>query len=138
MCFCVINFLKMDKKIISTGAILGMIAIILGAFGAHALKKIVPIEALSTFETGVKYQMYHALFLVFLGLATELSKKAQKIIYYLVVFGVIFFSGSIYLLATKSLTSFDFKATGIITPIGGLLLILAWGILLFNLTKKNS
>jgi len=128
----------MDKKIISTGAILGMIAIILGAFGAHALKKIVPIEALSTFETGVKYQMYHALFLVFLGLATELSKKAQKIIYYLVVFGVIFFSGSIYLLATKSLTSFDFKAIGIITPIGGLLLILAWGILLFNLTKKNS
>ncbi len=128
----------MDKKIISTGAILGMIAIILGAFGAHALKKIVPIEALSTFETGVKYQMYHALFLVFLGLATELSKKAQKIIYYLVVFGVIFFSGSIYLLATKSLTSFDFKAIGIITPIGGLLFILAWGILLFNLTKKNS
>jgi uncharacterized membrane protein YgdD (TMEM256/DUF423 family) len=128
----------MDKKIISTGAILGMIAIILGAFGAHALKKIVPIEALSTFETGVKYQMYHALFLVFLGLATELSKKAQKIIYNLVVFGVIFFSGSIYLLATKSLTSFDFKAIGIITPIGGLLLILAWGILLFNLTKKNS
>ena len=128
----------MDKKIISTGAILGMIAIILGAFGAHALKKIVPIEALSTFETGVKYQMYHALFLVFLGLATELSKKAQKIIYYLVVFGVIFFSGSIYLLATKSLTSFDFKAIGIITPIGGLLLILAWGILIFNLTKKNS
>ena len=128
----------MDKKIISTGAILGMIAIILGAFGAHALKKIVPFEALSTFETGVKYQMYHALFLVFLGLATELSKKAQKIIYNLVVFGVIFFSGSIYLLATKSLTSFDFKAIGIITPIGGLLLILAWGILLFNLTKKNS
>ena len=128
----------MDKKIISTGAILGMIAIILGAFGAHALKKTVPSEALSTFETGVKYQMYHALFLVFLGLATELSKKAQKIIYYLVVFGVIFFSGSIYLLATKSLTSFDFKAIGIITPIGGLLLILAWGILLFNLTKKNS
>ena len=128
----------MDKKIISTGAILGMIAIILGAFGAHALKKIVPIEALSTFETGVKYQMYHALFLVFLGLATELSKKAQKIIYNLVVFGVIFFSGSIYLLATKSLTSFDFKAIGIITPFGGLLLILAWGILIFNLTKKNS
>lgn len=133
-----INFLKMDKKIISTGAILGMIAIILGAFGAHALKKTVPSEALSTFETGVKFQMYHALFLVFLGLAAELSKKAQKIIYNLVVFGVIFFSGSIYLLATKSLTSFNFKVIGIITPFGGLLLILAWGILFFNLTKKNS
>ncbi|MBA4318571.1 MAG: DUF423 domain-containing protein, partial [Flavobacterium sp.] len=85
----------MDKKIISTGAIFGMIAIILGAFGAHALKKVLSIEALSTFETGVKYQMYHALFLVFIGTLNELSLKAKKTIYNLVVFGVLFFSGSI-------------------------------------------
>ncbi|HSD15462.1 MAG TPA: DUF423 domain-containing protein, partial [Flavobacterium sp.] len=90
----------MNKKIISTGAIFGMIAIILGAFGAHALKKVLSIEQLSTFETGVKYQMYHALFLLFIGLA-ELSQKAKKTIYNLVVFGIIFFSGSIYLLATN-------------------------------------
>jgi uncharacterized membrane protein YgdD (TMEM256/DUF423 family) len=128
----------MKNKIISTGAIFGLIAIVLGAFGAHALKKVLTIEELSTFETGVKYQMYHALFLLFLGLATELSQKTKKVIYFLVVFGVIFFSGSIYLLATKNLSSFDFKPIGFITPIGGLLLILAWGILFFNLTKKNS
>jgi uncharacterized membrane protein YgdD (TMEM256/DUF423 family) len=128
----------MDKKIISTGAIFGMIAIILGAFGAHALKKVLSIESLSTFETGVKYQMYHALFLVLIGTLNELSQKAKKTIYNLVVFGVLFFSGSIYLLATNPLTSFDFKVIGFITPIGGLLLILGWGVLFYNFVKKKS
>lgn len=127
----------MDKKIISTGAILGMTAIILGAFGAHALKKVLSMEELSTFETGVRYQMYHALFLIFIGIINELSQKAKKIIYNLVVFGVLLFSGSIYVLATNSLTSFDFKTIGFITPIGGLLLILAWGVLLFHTLMKK-
>ncbi len=128
----------MDKKIISTGAILGMIAIILGAFGAHALKKALSIEQLSTFETGVRYQMYHALFLLFIGIINDLSQKAKKIIYNLVVFGVLLFSGSIYLLATNSLTSFDFKVIGFVTPVGGLLLILAWGVLLLHFIKKKA
>ncbi len=127
----------MDKKIISTGAILGMIAIILGAFGAHALKKVLSIEQLATFETGVRYQMYHALFLLFIGLAAMLTERTKKTIYYLVLSGVFLFSGSIYLLATNDLTSFDFKVIGFVTPIGGLLLILAWGILLLNLIKKK-
>ena len=128
----------MDKKIISTGAVLGMIAIILGAFGAHALKKVLSMEELSTFETGVRYQMYHALFLIFIGIINELSQKAKKTIYNLVLFGVLLFSGSIYVLATNSLTSFDFKVIGFITPIGGLLLILAWGVLLFHTLMKKA
>ena len=65
----------MDKKIITTAAILGMIAIILGAFGAHALKKILSVEQLTTFETGVRYQMYHALFLLFIGTTTIILKN---------------------------------------------------------------
>jgi uncharacterized membrane protein YgdD (TMEM256/DUF423 family) len=81
----------MDKKIISTAAIFGMLAIILGAFGAHALKKVLSLEELATFETGVKYQMYHALFLLFVGLASEISQKAKKTIYYLVIVGVLSF-----------------------------------------------
>ncbi|MBP6754720.1 MAG: DUF423 domain-containing protein [Bacteroidia bacterium] len=128
----------MDKKIISTGALFGMIAIILGAFGAHALKKVLSLEQLSTFETGVRYQMYHALFLLFIGLVNDLSQKDKKTIYFLVLFGVILFSGSIYLLATNDLTSFDFKTIGFVTPIGGLLLILAWGVLLMNFINKKS
>ena len=128
----------MDKKTISTAALLGMIAIILGAFGAHALKKVLSIEQLATFETGVRYQMYHALFLLFIGTTGLLSQKTKKTIYYLVLVGVLFFSGSIYLLATNGLTSFDFRVIGFITPIGGLLLILAWGIAGYNFLFKSS
>jgi len=128
----------MNKKIITTATVLGVIAIIFGAFGAHALRKLVAPEQLITFETGVRYQMYHALFLLFVGLLTNLSEKAIKTIHNLVLAGVILFSGSIYLLATNALTSFDFKTIGFVTPIGGALLIAAWLVLLFqNLQKKS-
>jgi uncharacterized membrane protein YgdD (TMEM256/DUF423 family) len=127
----------MDKKTISTAALLGMIAIILGAFGAHALKKVLSIEQLATFETGVRYQMYHALFLLFIGLIPNLTSKAKNTIYNLVLSGVILFSGSIYLLATNGLTPIDFRFIGPVTPIGGLLLISAWTVLLYNITKKS-
>lgn len=128
----------MDKKTITAGAFLGMLAIILGAFGAHALKAVLSPEQLITFETGVRYQMYHALFLLFIGTTGLLSQKTKKTIYYLVLVGVLFFSGSIYLLATNDLTSFDFKMIGFITPIGGFLLILAWGIAGYNFLFKSS
>lgn len=128
----------MDKKTITAGAFLGMLAIILGAFGAHALKAVLSPEQLMTFETGVRYQMYHALFLLFIGTTGLLSQKIKKTIYYLVLVGVLFFSGSIYLLATNSLTSFDFRVIGFITPIGGFLLIVAWGIAAYNFLFKSS
>jgi uncharacterized membrane protein YgdD (TMEM256/DUF423 family) len=128
----------MDKKLISAGALFGMLAIILGAFGAHALKKVLAADQLVTFETGVRYQMYHALFLILIGMIGSLSEKTKKTIYFLVLSGVCMFSGSIYLLATNGITSFDFKVIGFVTPIGGLLLILAWGILFFNFVKKKQ
>jgi uncharacterized membrane protein YgdD (TMEM256/DUF423 family) len=128
----------MSKKVISTATVLGMIAIILGAFGAHALKNLLTPAQLVTFETGVRYQMYHALFLLFVGLSPFHSDTIKKNIYYLTLTGVLFFSGSIYLLATNDYTSFDFKRIGFLTPIGGLLLILAWGFLLFDLLKPRK
>lgn len=132
----------MNRKIKSTAALFGMIAIILGAFGAHALKKLLSTEQLATFETGVRYQMYHALFLLFIGASSIINQKRKKYIYNLTVLGVIFFSGSIYLLATDSLVSIDFKIFGFVTPIGGLFLISAWFILFFDLImpikKKNK
>ncbi|MFV8356229.1 DUF423 domain-containing protein [Flavobacterium sp. XS1P32] len=127
----------MKSKIVTTATILGIIAIILGAFGAHGLKKFLAVEQLATFETGVRYQMYHALFLLFIGLYDELTDAVKKTIYYLVLSGVILFSGSIYLLATNDLMAFDFKRIGFVTPIGGLLLIMAWGLLLVTLLNKN-
>jgi len=128
----------MDKKILSTAAILGAIAIILGAFGAHALKKVLTTEELATFETGVKYQMYHSLFLLLVGISGLITEKAKKAIHYSVLFGVLLFSGSIYLLATDSLNDFNFKIIGFVTPIGGLLLIMAWIWLFIDILKKKS
>jgi uncharacterized membrane protein YgdD (TMEM256/DUF423 family) len=127
----------MERKIISVAALMGMIAIILGAFGAHALKKQLSIEQLGSFETGVKYQMYHALFLLFLGMNTSLNENLKKTVFQLVIFGVFFFSGSIYLLTTKAITGVDFKFIGIVTPIGGAFLIVGWSILLWNIWKSK-
>lgn len=128
----------MDKKIFSAAGFFGMTAIILGAFGAHALKKVLSVDQLTTFETGVKYQMYHALFLLFLGLNNHLSVKTKKTILVLTILGIISFSGSIYLLATDSLNGFNFKVIGFITPIGGLLLIMAWAIFSLQFLKNKS
>jgi uncharacterized membrane protein YgdD (TMEM256/DUF423 family) len=127
----------MERKITVTAVLLGVTAIILGAFGAHALKKQLTVEELVTFETGVKYQMYHALFLLFLGLTTLVTEKSKKTIFLLVLLGVIFFSGSIYLLSTKTISGIDFKPLGIITPIGGTLLILGWAIFLGQILKDK-
>ena len=128
----------MDRKIIAIAAILGAIAIVLGAFGAHGLKQLISAESIAVFETGVKYQMYHALFLMFIGTTSLLTEKAKKTILTLVVIGVLFFSGSIYFLACNSLFSFDFKKIGFITPIGGLILISAWVLLFLNIMKRKQ
>ncbi|GAA4949655.1 DUF423 domain-containing protein [Algibacter agarivorans] len=125
----------MTKKILIVASILGMTSIILGAFGAHGLKQLIPEHAIQTFETGVRYQMYHAILLLFVGTTSLIQPKTKKIMYYLIMFGVLFFSGSIYGLATNTLTAFDFKSIGFITPIGGLLLIVAWGFMFVGFLK---
>ena len=132
------NFQIMNRNIILTAALLGIISIVFGAFGAHALKKMIDVNALATFETGVRYQMYHALFLLFLATNNMIQEKTKKVIHILVIFGVLFFSGSIYLLATNALTAFDFKVIGFITPIGGLLLIIACTLLFIDFLKNKS
>ena len=127
----------MDKKILLTAAILGITAIILGAFGAHALKKILTETQLQSFEIGVRYQMYHAFFLLFLGIFTFLTEKERLVIFWLTLTGILFFSGSIYLLATNGITNLKTKWLGPITPIGGVLLISAWGYLFYSILCKK-
>jgi len=127
----------MNKKILVTGAIVGIIGIVLGAFAAHGLEKLVDAEAIKSFETGVRYQIYHALLLLILGGTSFITGKRKKVMFYLIVFGLIFFSGSIYGLATNDLSSFDFKSIAMITPVGGLLLILAWVVMLIDLLKSK-
>ena len=128
----------MDKKISITGAWIGMVAIILGAFGAHALKKVLTPEQLISFETGVRYQMYQAFFLFFLASQNDILEKTKKTIFRLITSGTFSFSGSIYLLSTTGITGINFKSIGFITPIGGLLLIIAWGMLGYSIIQSRK
>lgn len=127
----------MNKSILVAGTILGILGIVLGAFGAHGLEKLVDADAVNTFETGVRYQIYHAFFLLILGGTNFVNLKTKKIVFYLVIVGVLFFSGSIYCLATNELSSFDFKTIAMITPIGGLLLILSWVMVLIGIMRNK-
>lgn len=128
----------MKKTILGTACLFGMLAVVLGAFGAHGLKNLVELEAVATFETGVRYQMYHAFFLLALGLLPSEVLKSKKAIYICTVVGVVLFSFSIYLLALNSLVAFDLKMLGVITPIGGLFLIAAWAMMGYGIMKSKN
>jgi len=128
----------MERKLYILGASFGLTAIIFGAFGAHTLKNYLTPEQLTSFETGVRYQMYHALFLLLIASNLFLNYTTKKSIYLLTLTGVFFFSGSIYLLSTKTITGLNFKPLGVLTPIGGVLLIAAWFLLLFNVFKPKK
>lgn len=125
----------MQRKFLLLGSLFGATAVIFGALGAHALKQLLTTEALASFETGVKFQMYHALLFLFLGIENKLNLKIKKIIFYFFLVGIVFFCFSIYLLATNSYTAFDFKQIALITPIGGAFLIIGWFTLFFGLLK---
>lgn len=127
----------MNKKLLITGSILGILGIILGAFAAHGLEELVDNDAIKSFETGVRYQIYHAFLLLILGSSSFVSLKSKKTIFFLVLLGLIFFSGSIYGLVTNSLSSFNFKTIALITPMGGLLLIAAWMVMLIGIIRNQ-
>lgn len=116
----------MNKTILSTALALGALTIVLGAFGAHGLKSMVTADKVASYTTGVTYQMYHTLFLLFIGTTSVLSIKAKKRIFVLTLIGVVLFSFSIYLLSTASITGIDISSIAFVTPIGGVFLIAAW------------
>jgi uncharacterized membrane protein YgdD (TMEM256/DUF423 family) len=118
----------MNKQLIIIGALLAGLGVILGAFGAHALGDHLSTAQLKTYQTGIEYHFIHSLALCILAIAsTHVSTKWQKIISYLFLAGIVFFSGSLYLLACRNLLHIEsWKWIGPITPIGGLCFILAW------------
>ena len=130
--------MSMEKNFFLAASILGLIAVVLGAFAAHGLRNALDTTSLESFQTGVRYQMYHAFFLFVVGLMPQLQPQQKKRLFWFVLLGVLLFSGSIYLLVTNALTPIDFAFLGPVTPIGGLLLIMAWGVLGFYLLKRKN
>lgn len=128
----------MSRRFYIAGFAFGLVGIILGAFATHGLKPILNPGAMDSFETGVQYQIYHALLLIIIGNLKPVSSKLFSVVFYLLVIGIVLFSGTIYLLATNALTSVDFRFLGPITPLGGSLLILCWIILLIHSLKLKK
>jgi len=138
----------MQRKVIITAAVLGMLSVIIGAWAAHGIEGFIPdtdldkIKKIDSFKVGVRYQFYHTFLLLFLGLVpTDYFTKKLIWVYRVVLIGVGLFSGSIYLLALRDqigLTNFK-GILGPITPFGGLTLIVAWGILIiYGLKLKKD
>ncbi|SEM15983.1 Uncharacterized membrane protein YgdD, TMEM256/DUF423 family [Chryseobacterium taichungense] len=119
------------------GAVYGMLSVILGAFGAHALKKILSVERLESFETGVRYQMYAAFFLLIVGYMLKFDTSSQKWISILMIAGTMLFSFSIYGLSMQDYFGINLKFLGPITPLGGLLMIVSWALLIFYVAKNR-
>lgn len=118
------------------GAVYGMLSVILGAFGAHALKKILTAARLESFETGVRYQMYAALFLLLVGFMLKFETGTERWISILMIAGTLLFSGSIYLLAMQDQLG-NMKFLGPVTPLGGLLMIISWALLIYYFSVKR-
>jgi uncharacterized membrane protein YgdD (TMEM256/DUF423 family) len=117
----------MRKRIIITASVFGTLAVIAGAFGAHGLEKPLGPQNLEIWRTAVQYQFYHTFALIFLSTLTRHNIKLLPHIYYLFSIGIILFSGSLYLLASKDLLDWTWlPALGPVTPIGGVLFIAGW------------
>ena len=127
----------MNKKIVVTGIIFLVLGIILGAFGAHALKAVLTEERLLSFETGVRYQIYHGLALLAVGMNADRFSFSIASWFKLILIGIICFSLSIYLLAMQDVVGIKLSFLGPVTPIGGSLLIGGWVILLLKVIRTK-
>jgi uncharacterized membrane protein YgdD (TMEM256/DUF423 family) len=131
----------MNKFFVSCGALLGAFSVALGAFGAHRLRALLPPDSLAVFETGVRYQFYHGLALLFIGISFN-SLPNRLVIWSGRCFlaGTILFSGSLYVLTFLRLidNSALVGVFGILTPLGGLLFIIGWLLLFFAAARKKE
>jgi len=127
----------MNKTYINIGVVFCCLSVILGAFGAHALKEVLTPERLVSFETGVRYQLYVGLILLTLNTSKLTDFLDFKTTNRLLVYGSILFSGSIYLLAMQQLVGVSFKFLGPVTSLGGALIISAFVVLLIKLKKSS-
>lgn len=130
----------MKEAVLICGGIFGTLAVVFGAFGAHGLKKFLEQEQLKSFETGVKYQMYHALLLILAGILFPFSGYSQNLMGWFLILGVFFFSFSIYGLVLSAAKGKKMAFLGPVTPLGGLLLVMGWILFTVNVaaTVENG
>jgi uncharacterized membrane protein YgdD (TMEM256/DUF423 family) len=127
----------MNKNIVLTASVFGVLAVMLGAFGAHSLRDLISEQAVANWAKGVEYQFYHVFALLFLALCRD-QNKLTKFAHWFFTAGIILFSGSLYLLSTREIHHWTIAAyVGPITPIGGLCLILGWLMLFFSVSKSK-
>lgn len=126
----------MDKKSIIIAALFILTAIILGAFGAHALKELISENKLISYETGVRYQMFMGIALLAISLWNQ---SRINLIWFnrLLVIGTLFFSVSIYVLALEEVFGLELKFLGPVTPIGGMLMIIAWILFVIKIVRSK-
>ncbi|MDC8002780.1 DUF423 domain-containing protein [Aureisphaera galaxeae] len=129
---------KFNKKILIISSLLGAITIAIGAFGAHGLKQVADAQSVASFETGVRYQMYHVIVLFIVGFIPYMTEKGKKWVFRLFLLGILLFSGSIYLLALKEVVPISSKILGPITPLGGLAFIAGWLRLAYDFRTLKS
>ena len=115
------------------GGFFALLAVVFGAFAAHSLKSQISEDSIKSFETGVRYMMYHGLAIIILS---TLNIEGKNLILKFFLFGTILFSGSIFLLSTQLLTNLKLTFLGPVTPIGGSLLIIGWIIFIFYSIKS--
>lgn len=127
----------MKQIVLVIGAIYGMLSIILGAFGAHAFKNLLTPDKLDSFEVGVRYQMYHAIVLLIIGLLLNLETSIEKWTVWNIIIGTFLFSVSIYLLAFAEYWKINLKFLGPVTPLGGLFMIAGWALLIISFVKTR-
>lgn len=127
----------MKQFVLIVGSIYGLLSVILGAFGAHAFKSYLSHEKLASFETGVRYQMYHAILLIIIGLALSFTSSIERWSAISIMAGVFLFSFSIYFLSFAEYWNMNLRFLVPITPLGGLLLIVGWGLLLFFFVRDK-
>lgn len=125
----------MKEVVLICGGIYGTLAVIFGAFGAHGLKKYLDPAQLKSFETGVKYQMYHALMLILIGVIFPFVGYSQNLMAWFFILGVFFFSFSIYGLVLSSARDRKMAFLGPVTPLGGLLLVMGWILFTINVAS---
>ena len=126
------------SKFIKVSILFCVVSVILGAFGAHLLKDLLSETELSSFKTGIRYQMFHGLAILILSLNSNKFTSKLKTSLLLMSIGTVLFSFSIYFLSIDDLLSFSMKFLGPITPIGGTILIASWIYLLLNVKNNDT